>query len=209
MHIDLIVEEQSAEAALSNLMPKLLPEAVTWNVVVHRGKHDLLQRLAGRLKAYRRFLPPGDRIFVLVDKDRDDCRRLKSRLDAIVQETGLVPKSKARSRDYHVVNRLAIEELEAWFFGDGEALAAAFPRVPSSISAGKRYRDPDAIAGGTAEALERVLKGHGYYRSGMPKIEVSRRISQHMDPKRNRSRSFQVFARAVREMVRAPDEQQT
>ena len=74
MHIDMIVEEQSAEAALSNLMPKLLPETVTWNVLVHRGKPDLLRQLPGRLKAYRRFLPPSDRIVVLVDNDQGDCR---------------------------------------------------------------------------------------------------------------------------------------
>jgi hypothetical protein len=35
----------------------------------------------------------------------------------------------------------------------------------------------------------------------MPKIEVARKISRVMDPARNRSRSFQVFCRALRELV--------
>lgn len=50
---------------------------------------------------------------------------------------------------FQVLNRLAIEELEAWFFGDVAALHSAYPRVPSTLGRRSRYRDPDAIRGGT------------------------------------------------------------
>jgi hypothetical protein len=59
------------------------------------------------------------------------------------------------------------------------------------------YRDPDSIAGGTWEALERVLKSAGYFRTGLRKIELARSVAKHMDPQRNRSRSFRAFVDAI------------
>lgn len=105
---------------------------------------------------------------------------------------------------FEVVNRLAIDELEAWFFGDPEALVKAYPRVPSSVGNKAKYRNPDTIAGGTWEALERVLKRAGYYSSGMsgmPKVETARTISKYMIPERNRSKSSQVFREALQELT--------
>ena len=107
-------------------------------------------------------------------------------------------KSGARGRGkFEVINRLAIEELEAWFFGDPEALVQAYPRVPATIGRKAQYRNPDAIAGGTWEALERVLQKAGYFPGGMSKVETARNISKYMDPLRNSSKSFQVFRDAV------------
>ena len=96
-------------------------------------------------------------------------------------------------QQFQVVNRLAIKELEAWFFGDVDALKAAYPRVSPTLGQRARYRNPDAITGGTWEALERLLQRLNYFRQGLPKITVAREVSRHMDPARNRSRSFQVF----------------
>ncbi len=97
--------------------------------------------------------------------------------------------------------RIAIEELEAWFFGDVDALREAYPQVPRNLGRRAQFRDPDAITGGTAEALERVLKQAGYYRSGMPKVEVARRVAEHMDPGQNRSRSFQALVDGLQRLV--------
>ena len=63
------------------------------------------------------------------------------------------------------------------------------------------FHNPDAIAGGTWEALERVLKKSGYYPSGMPKVETARNISKYMEPHRNISKSFQVFRDALQELT--------
>jgi hypothetical protein len=89
--------------------------------------------------------------------------------------------------------RVAVEELEAWFFGDMDAVRAAYPRVPPTLERGAGYRDPDAIRGGTEEALQRVLQKAGYFAGGLRKIEAAGAIAKHMDPRRNSSRSFQVF----------------
>ena len=101
-----------------------------------------------------------------------------------------------------MLNRIAIEELEAWFFGDLEAITLAYPGVPNTLAEKRGFRNPDAISGGTWEALQRILKQAGYYTAGMPKIEVARNIGQHVVPERNRSASFQAFCDGLREMVR-------
>lgn len=98
-----------------------------------------------------------------------------------------------------MINRIAIEELEAWFFGDVSALHTAYPRVPETLDQKAIYRDPDAISGGTWEHLEHILKDD--HPNGLEKIRAATEISTHMDPDRNRSRSFQVFRDARREIV--------
>jgi hypothetical protein len=194
MHVELLVEGPSEEAALRNLAPKILRRGDTFDVHAFQGKHELLQKLPNRLKGYSGWLPEDWRIVVLVDQDSDDCRALKAQLESAAHSAGLPTRSDSRQgRGFKVLNRVAVEELEAWFFGDPQAVVSAYPRVQPSFSSKARYRDPDTIRGGTWEALERVLQGAGYHRAGLPKIAVARLISAHMDPGRNRSRSFRVF----------------
>lgn len=202
MHIEFLVEEPSTEAALANLLPAMLGAGHTFAIHAYQGKRDLLDKLPGRLRGYRGWLAPNWRIVVLIDEDREDCIALKQQLERAAQQAGLTCKS-APDRDggFCVLNRLAVEELEAWFLGDVEALAAAYPGVPASLARKARFRDPDAVTGGTCEALERVLQAAGYYAAGLPKVEVARKVSRHMDPQRNRSRSFQVFRAGLLELL--------
>jgi hypothetical protein len=205
MRIEFPVEEPSAEAALTNLVPKIVGRNVPFRIHPYQGKQDLLGKLTQRLRGYARWLPEDWRVVVLIDEDRKDCRALKRRLERSARDAGLHTKTTPGPRGrFRVLNRLAIEELEAWFFGDVEALVEAYPRVPPSLDKRASYRDPDAIRvhGGTYEALADVLKRARYYRSRMPKIETARRISENMVPDRNRSRSFQVFRDGLRHMAR-------
>lgn len=204
MHLEILVEEPSAEAALLNLLPPILGGRVSFAIRTFQGKKDLFARLPDRLRGYRATLPPPEcRIIVLVDEDRSDCMELKARLEEIAKKAGFLTKTAARrGRKFQVVNRLAIEELEAWFFGDVKALVHAYPGVPGSLGKKAAYRNPDAIEGGTWEALERVLRKAGYYPGGLPKIEVAKMISVHMDPERNTSQSFRVFCEGVRALIR-------
>jgi hypothetical protein len=201
MHLEFLVEEESAEIALQNLLPKLLGAAVSFKVHAHQGKADLLGKLQQRLRGYRAWMPSDYRIVVIVDVDRQDCLDLKGRLEEAAQQAGLATRSTAdQSGGFQVLNRIAIEELEAWFFGDPEAIIAAYPGVPASIGSKSKYRIPDAITGGTWEALERLLQRAGYYPGGMAKREVARNISLHMQPGRNSSKSFQVLRDALVEL---------
>lgn len=197
MHIELFLEEPSAEAFLQGLLPRLLPPGTTWNPIVFQGKTDLLGNLERRLKGYKSWIPMDWKIVVLIDEDRANCLKLKARMEAAAAVAGLITKTVATGGQYVVLNRIAVEELEAWFFGDPAALAAAFPGVSPNLGMKAPYRHPDAIAGGTWEALERVLQRAGYYGGGLPKIEVAREMALHMDVSRNTSASFQTFVRGL------------
>lgn len=109
--ISILVEEPSAEAALEALLPKLVQD-LAFSIHVFEGKLDLLAKLPNRLRAWAKWIPTTHRIVVLVDRDDDDCRELKRRLERIAEDAGLATRSSAD--EYIVVNRLAIEELEAW-----------------------------------------------------------------------------------------------
>lgn len=126
-------------------------------------------------------------------------RMLKRRLEAMAHEAGL--STRTSGGRVAVVNRLAIEELEAWYFGDWSAVAAAYPRVNRTVPAQARYRSPDGIRGGTWEAFERVLQKAGYFKSGLRKIEAARAVATHMDPARNTSPSFTALRTALTNMV--------
>lgn len=184
------------EAFLRGLLPRLLPEGRSFEIHAFQGKHDLLRELARRLRGYSHWLPPDWRVLVVVDRDDDECRALKARLDSIALDSGLrIDRTHA---DWQLVNRIAIEELEAWYFGDWAAVKASYPRVPVRIAGQQAYRDPDSIAGGTWEAFERILQRHGYFAAGMPKVEVARTLANQMSLDGNQSRSFQSFLRALR-----------
>jgi hypothetical protein len=198
-HLEVLVEEPSAEEALKRILPGVLGET-SCAIYRYEGKKQLLQRLPQRLRGYARWLPPQYRILVLVDRDDDDCQELKARLEAAALSAGLTTRSR-RGDSGQVVTRIAVEELEAWFFGDWDAVRAAYPRVKPNVPARQPYRDPDAIQGGTWEALERILKKAGYFRTGLRKIEAARAIATHMEPHRNRSASFRTFLEVLEDFA--------
>ena len=202
VHLEVLVEEPSMEVALGCLLPRLLGSA-TFRIHVYNGKAALLRRLPERLRAYRTMLQPGWRILVLLDGDGDDCRTLKQVLERYAAAVDLMTKTSAIGQSWLVLNRIAIEELEAWYFGDWRAVLAAYPRVPSRIPLRAAFRHPDAIKGGTWEAFDRILRQAGYYPDGINKLRAAQRIAPHMDPARNTSRSFQVFRDALLEAARA------
>lgn len=189
------------EAFLRELLPRILVGAASFTVYPHQCKDDLLSKLPARLRGYAGWLPEGWCIVVVVDRDDDDCRVLKQRLDGIATQAGLRTRSGTRRQNWQVASRLAIEELEAWYFGDWEAVRGAYPRVSASVPRMAAYRDPDAIAGGTWEAFERVLQRAGYFRSGLRKIEVARELGRRLDPVSCRSRSFQVLRELLGEVT--------
>ena len=192
-HLVLLVEEQSMEAFLRGLLPRVLPPGLTFDVIAFQGKDDLLRKLPARLRGYQRWLPPEWRLVVLVDQDAGDCRELKTELEQAAAGAGLVSRTAAGDRPWQVANRVVIEELEAWYFGDWEAVRGAYPRVSRTVPQQARYRDPDAIQGGTWEAFERVLQRHGYFRTGLRKVEAARAVAANIDLGRSRSRSFERF----------------
>ena len=183
------------EAFLRALLPRVLPPCRTFQVHAFQGKPDLLGKLQDRLRAYADWLPRDWRIVVVVDRDNDDCLVLKAQLEGAAAAAGL--RTRAGRRPWQLVNRIAIEELEAWYFGDWQAVCSAYPNVSTTVPNQAGYRTPDAIRGGAWEAFERILQRHGYFRTGLRKVEAARAVGVHIDPGRSRSHSFVKFHEAI------------
>ena len=195
-HLEFLVEEPSMEAFLRGLLPNVIPNA-PFQIHVFQGKPDLLSNLEKRLRGYARWLPQNYRLFVMVDRDRDNCHDLKQRLEEIATRAGLRTRTNSADASWQLVNRVVIEELEAWYFGDWKAVRKVYPKMSETIPQQANYRNSDAINGGTWEAFERVMRQRGYFQGGLRKIEAARMIAPHIDPARSRSHSFKVFYDAV------------
>ena len=193
------VEERSMADFLHGFLPRFLPQDVETDVREFRGKQDLLKNLQNRLHGLTNYFPPVDHLFVLIDRDQENCHDLKSQLETTAKNVGLVTRTMVGGQSWQLVNRIVIEELEAWYFGDWEAVRAVYPGVNPNVARQSNYRDPDAIQGGTWEALERLLKSE--FPEGLRKSELARNVSKHIDPRRSRSHSFKVFCDAVRDAV--------
>jgi Domain of unknown function (DUF4276) len=134
VHLEVLVEEPSMEAFLGALLPRLLPTDRTFALHAFQGKADLMGKLQARLRGYATWLPEDWRIVVVVDRDDDDCAALKAQLERMAKRAQLRTRSGAGKQRWQLVNRIAIEELEAWYFGDWPAVCATFPRVPPRIA---------------------------------------------------------------------------
>jgi Domain of unknown function (DUF4276) len=204
MYIEFLLEEYSAKVALDILLPKILPTDWTWDLRYFRGKTELLKKLPPLLKSYATWIPSNHYLVVLVDRDREDCHQLKADLEKIAASAGLITKTSANAGGtFQVLNRIAIEELEAWFFGDADAICSAYPGVSKSLAQQTRFRNPDGIQGGTAEALEQVLMEARHHLGGLEKVGAARDIAYYMEPGKNRSPSFQAFLSGLHALMKS------
>lgn len=78
MQLEILVEEPSMKAALEVLLPRLLrPTDATPRIIDFEGITSLFDELPAKLAAYKGYVPPGQRIIVLCDRDKADCRARK------------------------------------------------------------------------------------------------------------------------------------
>lgn len=193
MHLEFLVEEFSTQEALKALVPNILGNIHTFKIHNFQNKDRLLKRLPERMNAYSKLVQEDWRIVILVDRDDDDCQLLKLKLcdasRAVTSQKGNI-----------VLHRIAVEELEAWFFGDVPAIHAEYQKIPASLSHKSKFRNPDAIKGGTWEQLDKILKDYGY-ETGLQKSDFAQRVAPHMDINNNQSRSFQVFRDGLKDII--------
>lgn len=200
------VEEPSMEAFLQDFLPRRLAAGVDWRIINYTSKRQMLNRLPDRLRGYANIpLEYRPKSLVLVDRDDDDCAALKARLEMACAAAGLISKTAGGDAAPDVVNRIVIEELEAWYFGDLAAVAAAWPGVSLNVARRARFRDPDAVRGGTHEAFLAVLQQAGHLKDveRLPKIDAARRMGALLNPAQNTSRSFHHFVMGLDALVQA------
>lgn len=188
------------EAFLRAVLPMILGR-IQFKIRRFHSKDQLLKHLPSRLQGYAQWIPADHKIVVLIDRDNEDCKRLKAQLEPMALNAGLATRRQPADDQFTVINRIVIEELEAWYFGDWRAVQNAYPRVSPTIPRQRRYRDPDAIQGGTWEQFERVLQRAGYFKNRLRKIEAAQSIGPYIDPENNRSHSFRCFRDALRELT--------
>ena len=105
----------------------------------------------------------------------------------------------------NIMFRLAIEEIEAWYFGDRGALLAAYPKAKPDVLG--RYVQ-DSICGTWELLADAVFKGgmaaikkDGWPLSGQVKHEWAKKIGPFMNPDRNMSPSFRKFRDGLRRLA--------
>ncbi len=201
MYIYFFVEEFSMERALKNLLPGMVSPEYVVQIITFQCKNDLLKKLESRLMAYSSWVSDDYYFVVLVDKDDDNCFELKQKLETISQRAGFVSKSAARENNkFQILNRIVIEEIEAWYFGDPDAMRTAFPRLSKTFERKEKYRNPDTIVRAW-ETMELFLQRSRYFSEGLSKSILAESVSKHMNPARNRSKSFQVFRDGLQELI--------
>lgn len=187
------------ERTLRHLLPRIVQD-VQPQIRVSRGKADLLNKLPLLLNGYAKWFTEEQRLLVVVDRDDDDCLALKSKMERFAASAGLSLCHVGMQQNGVVLNRIVIEELEAWFIGDVPALCKAYPGLPASLGSKTRFRDPDAITG-TWEALEKVLRDAGHHKAGLRKIALAEDVAPHLSLEQNQSASFRTFVSGVRYLI--------
>jgi hypothetical protein len=173
-----LLEERSMEALLNGILPKIIGNE-EYKLIPHEGKNDLLRSIPKKLKCWTL---PNTKFVIVHDQDNNDCVSLKGKISEICR-----PYKK------DVLIRIVCRELEAWYFGDLEAVEKAYNQDLKKLKNQKRYSDPDLIID-PKEVLKRMVPG-------MMQIDGAKRISKHMEIKKNKSHSFQVFVSGVQNLI--------
>lgn len=177
-----MLEEQSMEEMLRQLESEVVPEGWSAQYIRFQGKQDLEKQFARKMKNW---LDPESVFLIVRDQDSGDCRDVKDHLVELCQET----------RRSHFLVRIACRELESFYCGDLDAVAAAFnlPRI-AAMKDKKKFRDPDAMHNPKQE-LRRLTNNRYQPLTG------SRQIASHMSIEKNRSRSFHHLLDGIRKLT--------
>ncbi|GAB4217422.1 MAG: DUF4276 family protein [Synechococcales cyanobacterium] len=217
MHFEILIEDKSGEAALEILVPKII-EHHTCNVHGYKGlghipkglksnsdpkKRIMLDRLPGLIKGYGNTFSayPNYSFALIIVCDLDD-RCLKVFREELFS---CLDKCNPKPPTYFCV---AIEEVEAWYLGDLEAVKKAHPNAKSSIL--NTYVN-DSICGTWEKLADAVFPGGSAKLSkhsaqvGEAKSAWAKEICPHMNVNENSSPSFCYFRDKLRHLIECSD----
>lgn len=213
MHIEILVEDSSGQTLLETLIPKLLGmqgEPHSWRIHSYKGigripknlnakgdptKRMLLNQLPKLLRGYGN-TPGIDAVVVVLDSDRRDCVDFLAELQALAAGCNPAPNT---------LFRIAVEEMEAWYFGDRQALITAYPEAKTEVL--NRYQQDsvcdtwerlaDAIYPGGSAAIKKA----GWPLPGQVKHEWAEKIGPLLEPDQNISPSFGKLRDGLRRLA--------
>ena len=213
MHIEFLVEDSSGEKLLAQLLQRILGEqgaSHTWRLKAYKGigripqgltakadpaKRMLLDQLPRLLQGYGK-TPGIDAVVVVLDTDWRDCKDFLQELKSLVQGCKSAPRT---------LFRLAVEEMEAWYLGDREALLRAYPRAKRDVL--DRYVQ-DSVCGTWELLADAVYPGGtaairkaGWPLPGQIKHAWAEKIGPFMSINQNMSPSFGKFRDGLSRMI--------
>lgn len=179
-----LVEERSAAEMLQQLLPKMLPQGMPFQIIPFEGKQDLEKQLVRRIRFWSR----QDACFLVMrDQDSGDCKKVKQQLQALVNQTGKQEKT---------LIRIACHELESFYLGDLAAVEQGLGlKGIARLQNKKLYKNPDMVSN-AAEELKKLTQRQ------YQKLSGSKKISSHLSiDGSNRSVSFNVLVSGVKKMI--------
>lgn len=179
----ILLEEESAQAMLEGLLPRLMPEGIHLRCIPFQGKQDLEKQLVRKIRGYQN---PEASFVVLRDLDSHaDCKVLKARLATLCGQAGR-PETLVR---------LACRELETFYLAD---LAAVEKGLGLSglnrYQQNAKFRSPDHL-GSPSKELSSLTKGR------YQKVSGSRAIGPWLDLENVRSASFRNLVAGIRRIT--------
>ena len=161
MHFEILIEDQSGGKAMEILFPKLLQGEITFRIHPYKGigripkglkpsgdanKRILLSQLPRLLQGYGK-VPDCGTIIVICDLDNKEKKQFLSELNNVLNACNPKPET------FFFV---AIEEFEAWYLGDFNAIRKVYPHVKNSVLS--TYTN-DSICGTWELLADAVYKG--------------------------------------------------
>ena len=183
-----LTEERSCKIVFDTLLPKILPDNISFRVFPHQGKQDLIHTLEKVIPSISK--QPDAKILIVIDQDNVDC---------IVLKNWLNDKVKNICNCQYAI-RIVCTELESWYLGDMQAIKLAYPRFrPEHYEKKERYRDVDKIVKPNIQLLKIVpeLKN----KKTLPKLDTANLISKHININANTSVSFNHTISVIKKLM--------
>ena len=164
------------------------------------AKRILLERLPLLLRGYGK-IPGVDAVLVVLDADNRNCVDFLSELTTEAESCAPALKT---------MFRLAIEEIEAWYLGDRDALREAYRRANTKVLDGyiqdSACRTWELLADALHSDGSAGIEKTGWPLPGQIKHAWAEKIGPLLDPTHNASPSFGKLRDGVRRLVVEADQ---
>lgn len=180
-HLIFLLEEPSMKEMLKVILPKIIPDEITYKCIPHDGKQDLEKSIPKKLKALKNV----KKFIIVRDKDSGDCIKVKQKLFQLCQQ--------ANRPDTLI--RIPCHELEAWYLGDLAAVEQGLKmKKLAKLQNKQKYRSPDSISSPKQE-LKRIAPNY-------QPISGYKAIATHLNLSNNTSVSFNVFLEGIDKVIK-------